>query len=47
MFTNPFYELEEEERKAEAAERKKADAEAAAASDPILNKVGSRPLWPS
>ncbi|PNW77920.1 hypothetical protein CHLRE_10g457000v5 [Chlamydomonas reinhardtii] len=41
VFTNPFYELEEEERKAEAAERKKADAEAAAASDPILNKVGT------
>ncbi|KAG2449452.1 hypothetical protein HYH02_005599 [Chlamydomonas schloesseri] len=41
VFTNPFYELEEEERRAEAAERKKAEAEAAAASDPILNKVGT------
>lgn len=39
IFTNPFYELEEEEAKAEAAERKRREKEEAAASDPLTNKV--------
>ncbi|KXZ54522.1 hypothetical protein GPECTOR_4g587 [Gonium pectorale] len=41
IFTNPFYELEEEEAKAEAAARKQAEKEAAAASDPLTHKVGT------
>ncbi|GFR52819.1 hypothetical protein Agub_g15442, partial [Astrephomene gubernaculifera] len=47
VFTNPFYELEEEEARAEAAAKRQAEKEAAAASDPLTHKIGTWYTKPS